>query len=287
MRALARVLAPYIASELHGQLRLKSESALDPDYDEATAARYVEGLGRDVVERAIEFFSALAEPPYRIDSLLLADRVGAVSPRDLPGILTTPLKRRAEALGLPRPWEEGEARGRTVWRDRDEVAARLLVALEAASLANREDDLLPSEIASHPEAQRPVPSAVFVWSPDSAKRLRADARGSSCLRDSRPGSRAAIYRAQEAPGIVALFDVAGYPKPDPKWRWSADGRFQFIDPPITRDELLSTEDLRPVFAHIMGRRRLPPSAQQAMRALIEQRFGDHQLPLFMPVSARG
>lgn len=286
MRTLARALAPYLMDELRGQSAPASAGALNPDYDDETAARYVEGLGRDVVERAIEFFSALAKHPNRIDSLSLTDRVGAVSPRDLPGILTTPLKRRAEVLGLPRPWEEGEARGRTLWRDRAGIASRVLVALEASSLAYRGEDLLPSEIASHPEAQRPVPSAVFVWSPESLKRLGPGARGSSCLRDSRPGSRAVLYRAQDDPSIVALFDVEGYPKPDPNWRWSVDGRFHLIDPPITRDELLAHEDLRPVFAHIIGRRRLPPGAQQALRPLLEQRFADRQLPLFHAIDAK-
>lgn len=283
LRALARALAPYLAEELrtYGFGAQGTTGGLDPDYDEATAARYVEDLGRDVIERAIELFTALAEPPHRIDSVALAERVGAVSPRDLPGILTTPLKRRADALGLPWPWLDGEARGRTIWRDRTPgLAGRIRDALEAASQQNRGDDLLPDEIASHPDTQRPTPSAVFVWSSESLEGLSSTARGSSVLRDSRPGSRAVIYRAEEPAEIVAMFDVFGYPEPNDKWRWVADGAFHILDEPIGRDELLAHDELRAVFAHVTSRRRLPPSAQAALRPLIERRYPDRRLPLF-------
>jgi hypothetical protein len=288
LRALARALAPYLAEELRGyDLRGRpADGSLDPDYDSATAARYVEDLGRDVIDRAIELFSALAEPPHRIDSVALAERVGAVSPRDLPGILTTPLKRRADTLGLPWPWLDGEAHGRTIWRERSPgVSARIRDALEAASQQNRGDDLLVEEIVSHPDTQRPTPSAVFVWSSKSLAGLSPAARGSSVLRDSRPGSRAVIYRAEEPAAIVAMFDVAGYPEPSEKWRWVADGAFHILDEPIGRDELMASDELRAVFAQITSRRRLPPNAQAALRPLIEQRFADRRLPLFTGAAA--
>ena len=285
LRALARALAPYLAEELRGyDLRGRpAEGSLDPDYDDATAARYVEGLSRDVVERAIELFSSLAEPPHRIDSVALAERVGAVSPRDLPGILTTPLKRRADALGLPWPWLDGESRGRTVWRERAPgISSRLRAALEAASQNNRDDDLPAGTSRAQSGDHRPVPSAVFVWSNASLAGLTQNSRGSSVLRDSRPGSRAVIYRAEDPAGIVALFDVSGYPEPDERWRWVADGEFHVLNEPITRTELMAIEELRAVFNDLTSRRRLPPGAQQALRPLIEHRFPDQRLPPFRP-----
>ena len=211
-----------------------------------------------------------------------------MNPRDLAGILTTPLKRRADSLGLPRPWTEDRIRGRSSWRQHDpDTARRILGALEQASNKHRSQDLLAEEIAEHPEAQRPMPSAVFVWSPVSLQRLTPQKRDSSCLRDSRPGSRAVIYRAHDNQGIVALFDVNGYPRPHEKWRWSVEGAFHGLERPISRDELLDNESLRPVFANIMGRRRLPPTAQRALSQLLEARFPDHQLPIFKALQQLG
>jgi len=283
LRALARALAPYLAEELrkYNLVGQPVEAALDPDYDDATAARYVEDLGRDVTDRAIELFSALAEPPHRIDSVALAERVGAVSPRDLPGILTTPLKRRADALGLPWPWLDGESRGRTIWRERvPGLATRVRNALETASQQSRGDDLLIDEMSADPDSQRPVPSAVFVWSSKSLEGLSAESRGSSVLRDSRPGSRAVIYRAESPAAIVAMFDVAGYPEPSDKWRWTAEGTFHILPEPVSRDELLTNDDLRAIFAQITSRRRLPPNARTALTPLLERRYATNELPLF-------
>jgi hypothetical protein len=280
LRALARALAPYLVDELrsYGLTGRSTDPTLDPDYDDATARRYVEGLGRDVIDRAIELFSALSEPPHRIDSVTLADRVGAVSPRDLPGILTTPLKRRADTLGLPWPWDTDDTRGRTVWRARDPgMAARILDALEHASRTHQANDL-PRDPAETAEVPRPAPSAVFVWSHASLQGLTETSHGSSVLRSSRPGSRAVIYRAEQPAAIVALFDVATNPEPHEKWRWHARGAFHLLEQPITRDELIAVDELRPIFANISSRRRLPPHAQNALRELIEQRYPDARLP---------
>jgi hypothetical protein len=279
LRALARALAPYLAEELRGyDLRGREvEDGLSPEYDDPTAARYVEDLGRDVVERAIELFSALAEPPHRIDSLALTERVGAVNPRDLAGILTTPLKRRADALGLPWPWLDGETRGRTVWRERAPgLSGRLLSALELASSLHRTGDS-PLDGDAH---TRPLPSAVFAYSSTSVAAIDSASTWSSVLRDSRPGSRAAIYEIDDPASIIALFDVAGYPQPDERWRWVAPGSFYILTDPIPRDEIVADDDLRPIFTDLTSRRRLPPTAQTALGRLVEQRLADGQLPPF-------
>lgn len=279
LRALARVLAPYVADELRSQgFDAPVQPSASRRLDAATAERYVEGLQPDVIERAIEFFDALAKPAGRIDSETLAATLG-VSGRGLSGALLTPLKRRAKKLALLEPWQETQGgRGRKVWRDRAGNATRILEALEQASLANRELYELATSVATDGEPQRPVPTDVYVWQPKYANGLQTGPTGSSCLRDSRPGTRAVIYRATNEQGIVALFDVGEYPRPDQQWRWYADGYAHLLPQPISRDELLEDDALRDVFLHIQGRRRLPPRAQRALQRLLEARYDDDRLP---------
>src|SRR5438128_935874 len=106
LRILARAAAPYVAGELRksapGHM---AEEPLDVDYDDRTCAVFASELGRIVIERAFTLFENLDEPG-RIDSLALAEKLDT-TPRELSGMLTTPLKRRAAALGLPLPWEGG------------------------------------------------------------------------------------------------------------------------------------------------------------------------------------
>jgi hypothetical protein len=279
LRALARVLAPYVADELrsHG-FEAPAKRASSRGFDAANAERYVQGLRPDVVERAIVFFAALAVPPGRIDSETLAAELG-VSGRGLSGALLTPLKRRARKLGLSEPWQESESgRSRKVWSDRAGNSRRILQALERESVANRELHNLAAAIPSVGEPQHPVPTDVYVWQPKYADQLQTGPTGSSCLRDSRPGSRAVIYRASHEQGIVALFDVGEYPRPDPTWRWYAEGHAHVLPRPISREALLEDEALRDVFLHIQGRRRLPPRAQQALLPLLKSAYDDGKLP---------
>lgn len=142
LRSLARALAPYLAEELDriGELR---REALDPGYNERTCRRFVGELGDEVLRRATVLFAAL-DANGIVDSVGLATAL-AITPRELSGHLTTPLKRRAKALGLPLPFAGGlgtETYGgiknpapdldpeRTHWQDRDGVAKRMLVAID-------------------------------------------------------------------------------------------------------------------------------------------------------------
>lgn len=130
-RIVARWLAPYIEEEL-AQLpaRARRRGALTPEYDEATCTEFVVPLG-DVVLRNGEVLFGWLASSGEITSLDLADELGVASPRQISAVLTTPLKRRAKALQLPLPWNEGERDGRTVWIGRDAIARRMLTAIQA------------------------------------------------------------------------------------------------------------------------------------------------------------
>lgn len=130
-RMLARWLAPYIAEELEGRgRRPRREHRLSGGYDQATCAVFVEALGEVVLKNGETFFSRLTDDS-EITSLGLAEALGVRSPREIPSVLTTPIKRRAKALALPLPWDETARKDRTVWLDRDGIAARMLAAIRA------------------------------------------------------------------------------------------------------------------------------------------------------------
>jgi hypothetical protein len=139
LRQIARLLAPYVAEELE-----KPRPSLSPEYDEATSEVYVAPLSTDVLRRAYGFFGAL-QMHGRMNSVDLASILGVDSPRQISGLLTTPLKRRARQLELPLPFIGGEGSlpyggipepdparddpGRTYWEDRNGASARLVTAI--------------------------------------------------------------------------------------------------------------------------------------------------------------
>jgi hypothetical protein len=129
-RALAAWLAPYIAAEL-GRARPPTPVSERDAYVEATCAEFVQALGDKVLRNATTFFTAIQERG-QIGSLELAERLGVGSPRNIPAVLTTPLKRRARAMGLPYPWgESADHTNRTVWLSIEGVPERMLSALNA------------------------------------------------------------------------------------------------------------------------------------------------------------
>jgi hypothetical protein len=67
---------------------------------------FVRGLGTTVLANSKTFFGALAQRG-ELGSLELAELIGVATPRNIAAVLTTPLKRRAKALGLPEPWTVG------------------------------------------------------------------------------------------------------------------------------------------------------------------------------------
>lgn len=96
-----------------------------------TCGEYVQGLGQGVVNRFGDFFAKLKREG-RIGSLELAKTIGTATPRNIPANLTNSLKRRARKLGRPVPWTETTDQDqRTVWVDRDGIAARMVEAIQA------------------------------------------------------------------------------------------------------------------------------------------------------------
>ncbi len=148
LRSLAQALAPYIAEELR-QLEALERETLSPEFDAATCARFVAELGDGVLDRARMLFERLDRDEV-VNSVALAETLG-ITPRELSGYLTTPLKRRAAALKLPLPFSGGlgaEQYGgirspapdmdpqRTHWQNRDGIAGRMLAAI-AGELESR------------------------------------------------------------------------------------------------------------------------------------------------------
>lgn len=145
-RALAAWLAPFIAEELGLATRPVAPRAtlvaaptseeIEERFDAETCAEFVTALGDTVLENVRPFFHVLAADG-QIGSLQLANNLGVGSPRNIPSVLTTPLKRRAKALGLPNPWLEAADDGdRTVWIGTGSVPERLELAA-AAELERR------------------------------------------------------------------------------------------------------------------------------------------------------
>ncbi|MDH3225914.1 MAG: hypothetical protein OEM67_02340 [Thermoleophilia bacterium] len=109
-------------------------------YGPALCLEFASGLRDEVLERAIVLFGLLSRYGS-VDSVTAANALG-VTPRELPGLIITPLRRRADALALPSAYmaERDERTRRRRWRDRDGVAGRLREAAitikTARSVAN-------------------------------------------------------------------------------------------------------------------------------------------------------
>ncbi len=128
-RAVAKFLAPYVAAELRPTGALASPSSASVEYDAATCAEFVRELGTGVLNRAADFFAKL-DTDGQVGSLELASLLGTATPRNIPANLTNSLKQRARALGLARPWDEAiGSDDRTLWLDRDGIAARMSAAV--------------------------------------------------------------------------------------------------------------------------------------------------------------
>ncbi|HEV2790167.1 MAG TPA: hypothetical protein VGV69_02575 [Solirubrobacterales bacterium] len=125
-REFARWLAPYVAEVLRGEENLKHPSAYDAEQCRALARE----LGVNSLHRSRDFFAKL-DVDGSVDSLTMARYLSLGTPRNIASAVTTPIKRIAKRLGLGLPWDEDvSADDRTVWRDRNGIAGRMLAAID-------------------------------------------------------------------------------------------------------------------------------------------------------------
>jgi hypothetical protein len=94
-----------------------------------------DGLSDEVLERAAVLFELL-EREGAADATAVAEALG-VSPRALPGLLLTPLRRRVDALGAPMPFQSGrnETTGGRRWQASGADARGMRHAVEATRRA--------------------------------------------------------------------------------------------------------------------------------------------------------
>jgi hypothetical protein len=116
----------------------------------------------------------------------------------------------------------------------------------------------------------PAPDTVLVWRPDEFPLPGSPPVPATvcCLRSTTAGSRAVVYRSTTGRGVAAVFDFLSDAAPGDGRGWTAHGVLHVIDPHLDRAELLDDPELRAVFAHLQGRRRLPEPAARRLHALL-------------------
>lgn len=124
-REFARWLAPYVADELKRETHAMDPGAYTPEQCRELASE----LGVNSLHRSRDFFNKL-DADGAVDSVTMARHLSVGTPRNIASAVTTPIKRISKRLGLGLPWDEGvSAEDRTVWRDRDGIARRMLEAI--------------------------------------------------------------------------------------------------------------------------------------------------------------
>ena len=111
----------------------------------------------------------------------------------------------------------------------------------------------------------PLPSSILLW---HAAELHDPPAAPCCLRTTRGGSRAAVYRTGPGGGVAAFFDFTADAEARPDGGWAAEGVVHLLDRPLTRADLLADAVLGPVFRHLRGRRTLPASAAARLGGLV-------------------
>jgi hypothetical protein len=177
-RLLAEWLAPYVAAELRkADQPDRVSSASHAAYDAATCTHYVARLGANVLRRAHRFFSALADDG-EIGSRALAEQLAISSPRYIAANLTNSLKQRADALGLDRPLDESEdSANRTIWVDRDGIASRMVIAIDAEQRRRSSSLTQPITDPDVAGGRIRIPSRAKGVFPDEAGNIEIDLLG--------------------------------------------------------------------------------------------------------------
>ncbi len=133
--ALAEALGPRLVARgfVVGHRPITTSSAYSATYDEATCQQFLnpDHLGDSVLDRAKTFFELLNQNG-EVSSPDLVAALGVKGARSVPANLTNPLKKRARKMKIPVPWTETSTPDglRTVWKDRDGIASRMVKAIE-------------------------------------------------------------------------------------------------------------------------------------------------------------
>jgi hypothetical protein len=118
----------------------------------------------------------------------------------------------------------------------------------------------------------PTPDCVLLrrpGEPGTAPAADEQPSAACCLRGTRAGSRAVVYRTTSDQGIVGVFDFLTDSYRHPERGWVAEGVLRRLDPPLPRAELVADPVLAPVFRHIQGRKSLPPEVGQRLVELLD------------------
>ena len=133
--ALADALGPRLVARgfVVGQAPTTTPSTYSAKYDDATCKQFLnpDHLGDSVLDRAKLFFQLL-DQKGEVSSPDLVAALGVKGARSVPANLTNPLKKRARKMKIPVPWTEASTPDglRTVWKDRDGIALRMVKAIE-------------------------------------------------------------------------------------------------------------------------------------------------------------
>ncbi|MCP9486163.1 MAG: hypothetical protein MSC30_09895 [Gaiellaceae bacterium MAG52_C11] len=133
--ALAEALLPRLVARgfVVAQGPTTTPAAYSAKYDDTTCQQFLnrDHLGDSVLDRAKTFFELL-ERKGEVSSPDLVVALGVKGARSVPANLTNPLKKRARKMKIQVPWTETSTPDglRTVWRDRDGIALRMVKAIE-------------------------------------------------------------------------------------------------------------------------------------------------------------
>jgi hypothetical protein len=111
-----------------------------------------------------------------------------------------------------------------------------------------------------------APSSVLLW---NAEELHDPPAAPCCLRSTRAGARAVVYRTGPGGGVVALVEFTADAEPRAEGGWHAPAVVRPLEHPLPRAVLLADDLLGPVFRHLRSRRRLPEAAAERLMALLD------------------
>jgi hypothetical protein len=112
----------------------------------------------------------------------------------------------------------------------------------------------------------PLPSSILLW---DVEELRDPPAAPCCLRSTRAGSRAAVYRTAPGGAVAAFVDFVADAEAQSGGGWAAEGVVHLLGSPLPRSVLLADDLLSSVFRHLRGRRGLPEPVAWRLMSLLD------------------